>query len=46
MMGDIAKDPFREKNGETPKYADEAAIQSAVEKVSKDVYDAIFTLAE
>ena len=46
VMGDIAKDPFREKNGEAPKYAEEAAIQSAIEKVGQDVYDAIFTLAE
>ncbi len=46
LMGDIAKDPFRENNGETPKYVDEAAIQSAIEKAGQDVYDAIFTLAE
>lgn len=46
LMGDIAKDPFRENNGETPKYADVTAIQSAIEKAGQDVYDAIFTLAE
>ncbi len=46
LFGDLAKDPFREKNGETPKYVDEASIQAAIDKVVQDVYDAIFTLAE
>ena len=46
LMGDIAKDPFREKNGETPKFVDVTEIQTAIEKVSQDVYDAIFTLVK
>lgn len=44
LMGDLAKDPFREKAGETAKYTSTEAIQAALEKVAKDVYDAIFTL--
>ncbi len=46
LFGDIAKDPFREKNGEIPKYADETSMLKAIEKVEEDIYDAIFTLAE
>lgn len=46
LMGDIAKDPFRENKGETPKYDDAAKLQTAVEKMNQEVYDAIFTLAE
>ena len=46
LMGDIAKDPFRENKGETPKYDDAAMLQTAVEKMNQEVYDAIFTLAE
>lgn len=46
LMGDIAKDSFRENKGETPKYADIANLETAVEKMNQEVYDAIFTLAE
>jgi len=46
LMGDVAKDPFREKNGETAKYANVEQLQSALEKMNQEVYDAIYTLAE
>lgn len=46
LMGDIAKDSFRENKGETPKYADVTTIEDAVEKMNQEVYDAIYTLAE
>lgn len=44
LLGDLAKDPFREKAGETPKYVSNEALQKALEKVDKDIYDAIYTL--
>lgn len=45
LLSDVAKDAFRESKGENVKYADESAIQEALEKASKSVYDAIYTLA-
>lgn len=44
LLGDLAKDPFREKAGETQKYISIEDIQTAVEKVDQDIYDAIYTL--
>ncbi len=44
LLGDIAKDPFREKTGESTKYSKLSDIQKAIEKVDKDIYDAIYTL--
>ena len=44
LLGDLAKDPFREKAGENAKYASVSDIQKALEKVDKDIYDAIYTL--
>lgn len=44
LLGDIAKDPFREASGETPKYTTRQDIQTALEKVDTDIYDAIYTL--
>ena len=44
LLGDLAKDPFREKAGETAKYTSVTDIQKALEKVDKDIYDAIYTL--
>ncbi len=44
LLGDLAKDPFREAAGETAKYASKEDIQKALEKVDKDIYDAIYTL--
>ena len=46
VMGDIAKDAFREKKGETVKYASQADFQTAMETVNKNIYDAIYTLAK
>lgn len=44
LLGDLAKDPFREAAGEKPKYASKEDIQKALEKVDQDIYDAIYTL--
>ena len=44
LLGDLAKDPFREKTGETGKYTSKESIQAALQKVDKDIYDAIYTL--
>ncbi len=44
LMGDIAKDPYRPD--EEKKYAAKADIQAALEQASKNIYDAIYTLAE
>lgn len=44
LLGDLAKDPFREKAGDTLKYTSKEDIQKALEKVDKDIYDAIYTL--
>ena len=44
LLGDIAKDPFREVSGETTKYSSKQDIQEALEKVDKDIYNAIYTL--
>ena len=45
LLSDVAKDAFREKKGETVKYADEASMQEALDKASKSIYDAIYTLS-
>lgn len=46
VMGDIAKDAFREKKGETAKYLSEDDFKVALETVNKNIYDAVYTLAE
>ena len=46
VMGDVAKDPFREKAGETPKYKDEQDMKNALETINRNIYDAIHTLAK
>lgn len=46
VMGDIAKDAFREKNGEAQKYTSESDFQTALETVNKNIYDAVYTLSE
>ena len=45
LLSDVAKDPFREKQGESVKYPDENAMQAALEKASQSIYDAIYTLS-
>lgn len=45
-LGDVAKDPFREKNGEAQKYATQEELQGALDTVSQNVYDAIYTLGD
>ncbi len=46
LLSDVAKDAFRERNGEAVKYGDQASMQTALDKASQSVYDAIFTLAK
>ena len=46
LMGDVAKDPYRMASGETEKYTSSEDMSAALEKVDKDIYDAIFTLKE
>lgn len=46
LLGDIAKDPFRVKNGYNAKYPTMNQIKEAIVKVDMDIYDAIYTLAE
>lgn len=45
VMADVAKDPFREKQGEAAKYPGKAELQAALETIDKNIYDAIHTLA-
>ena len=45
LLSDIAKDAFRENKGETVKFGDEVSMQEALDKASKSIYDAIYTLA-
>lgn len=45
FLSDIAKDAFR-TSGETEKYPDVNSVQEALDKVSQQVYDAIYTLAK
>lgn len=45
FLSDLAKDAYRTA-GETEKYADSASIKDALDKVSKQIYDAIYTLAQ
>lgn len=44
LLGDLAKDPFREKAGEKAKYLLREDVYTALQKVDKDIYDAIYTL--
>ena len=46
VMGDVAKDAFREKKGEAAKYTSQDDFQKALETVNKNIYDAVYTLAE
>ena len=46
LLGDIAKDPFRVKNGYNAKYPTMNEVKDAIVKVDTDIYDAIYTLAE
>lgn len=46
IMADVAKDAFRKEDGETEKYVSTEDFQKALETVSKNVYDAIYVLAE
>ena len=46
LMGDIAKDPFRDALGENAKYAGEEEVKAALSKAHDDIYNAIFTMAK
>ena len=46
LLSDVAKDAFREIKGESVKYADESSMQEALDKASKSIYDAIYTLSK
>lgn len=46
IMADVAKDAFRKADGETEKYVSKEDFQEALETASKNVYDAIYVLAE
>lgn len=46
LLGDVAKDPFRELAGEATSYGTKDQLKAGLEKVDKDIYDAIYTLAE
>ena len=46
LLSDVAKDAFRESKGEAVKYGDEASVQEALDKASKSIYDAIYTLSK
>ena len=46
ILGDVAKDPFREKKGEAVKYPTTTELQAALETIDKNIYDAVHTLAE
>ncbi|MBQ2982596.1 MAG: extracellular solute-binding protein [Lachnospiraceae bacterium] len=44
LLGDVAKDPFREMAGKDIKYPTKEKMKQGLEKVDKDIYDAIYTL--
>ena len=44
LMGDVAKDPYRKSAGEAEKYTSLDDMLTALKKVDKDIYDAVFTL--
>ncbi len=46
LLSDVAKDAFRENKGESVKFGDEASMQEALDKASKSIYDAIYTLSK
>ncbi|MBR1390435.1 MAG: extracellular solute-binding protein [Lachnospiraceae bacterium] len=46
LLGDVAKDSFRANSGETEKYKTVEDMQTALDGVSKNIYDAIYTLAD
>ncbi len=46
IMADVAKDAFRKDDGETEKYVSKQDFQKALETASKNIYDAIFVLAD
>lgn len=45
LMGDIAKDPFRVLQGDPARYPDKETLQTALENMDQQIYDAIHTLA-
>lgn len=46
LLGDVGKDAFRARNGETEKYTDKESMQAALDNSAQSIYDAIYTLAQ
>lgn len=44
FLADLAKDPFREIKGEATLYSSKEDMKKGLEKVDKNIYDAIYTL--
>ena len=46
FLSDVAKDAYREASGETEKFTCVNDMQTALNSVSQEIYDAIFTMAK
>lgn len=46
LLGDVGKDAFRARNGETEKYTDKESMQKALDNSAQSIYDAIYTLSQ
>lgn len=46
FLSDVAKDAFRATLNEEEKFTDEASMQAALDNVSQQIYDAIFTMVK
>lgn len=46
LLGDVAKDAFRADMGETEKYNSVSDMQDALNNVTNQIYDSIYTMAE
>lgn len=46
FLSDVAKDAFRASANEEEKYIGESSMQNALDSVSKEIYDAIYTMAK
>lgn len=46
LLSDVAKDAFRQADGEEEKYTDKDSMQTALDNSVQSIYDAIYTLAQ
>lgn len=46
LLSDVAKDAYRAGTGESEKYTSVSDMQAALDKVSKEIYDGIFTMVK